>query len=358
MSLLERIENGRGRRSSPASADPGRRRSRLSLPSGSATRSTASPGARRFHSLRLRGRFPLKLLAVPKDPIAGDKAAGEAMLDGWFVHGGERPRAKELDFADPRASARIPIICRASPGCATSPPPPPASGRAWPSSSSRLAAAMPTRSASAPGGRPVGPPHPLLAGLRALHPVLEGHGLPLAVLNTLARGARHLERSADKAPPGLPRITAWAGVIAAALVVQGGPARLGKGEAGCSARAAQRAARRWRPRQPLADRAARAGRAARPAARRLLCGARHADCARRGAGGSVAALLAVTLGDEALSSWQGGNMLTAAASPPRSKAPASRPGRSARRAAGAISGCRPRTACCPRRRAAAAEPAR
>jgi uncharacterized heparinase superfamily protein len=53
-----------------------------------------------------------------------------------------------------------------------------------------------------------------------------------AVLNTLARGARYLDRGADKAPPGLPRITAWIGVIASALVIQGGPARLGKGEAG------------------------------------------------------------------------------------------------------------------------------
>ena len=58
-----------------------------------------------------------------------------------------------------------------------------------------------------------------------------------SVLYALARGARHLERSADKALPGLARITAWSGVIAAALVVQGGPARLKSGEAGLAARA-------------------------------------------------------------------------------------------------------------------------
>ena len=57
---------------------------------------------------------------------------------------------------------------------------------------------------------------------------------------------------------------------------------------------------------------------------------------------AVGALLAVTLGDEALSSWQGGNMAAGAGSPPRWTAPASRSGRSARRGAGAISGCRPR----------------
>src|SRR4030095_575892 len=38
--------------------------------------------------------------------------------------------------------------------------------------------------------------------------------------------------SADKAPPGLPRITAWAGVVAAALLIQGGLPRMARGEAG------------------------------------------------------------------------------------------------------------------------------
>jgi uncharacterized heparinase superfamily protein len=35
-------------------------------------------------------------------------------------------------------------------------------------------------------------------------------GYRSALLNTLARGARHLDANADKAAPGLPRITAWA----------------------------------------------------------------------------------------------------------------------------------------------------
>ena len=31
-----------------------------------------------LHKLRLRGRFPLKLLAAPDDPIVGDLKAGQA----------------------------------------------------------------------------------------------------------------------------------------------------------------------------------------------------------------------------------------------------------------------------------------
>jgi uncharacterized heparinase superfamily protein len=52
------------------------------------------------------------------------------------------------------------------------------------------------------------------------------------VLNCIARTARHLDRSADKAPMGLPRLTAWSGILAAALLIPGGEARRLFGEAG------------------------------------------------------------------------------------------------------------------------------
>lgn len=48
-----------------------------------------------LHSMRLRGRFPLKLLGVPADPVAGDPVAGAALLDGEVVVG--RVRADLLD---------------------------------------------------------------------------------------------------------------------------------------------------------------------------------------------------------------------------------------------------------------------
>ena len=63
-------------------------------------------------------------------------------------------------------------------------------------------------------------------------------GYRSALLNTLARGARHLDANADKAPPGLPRITAWAAWS----------------PPGCWSRAACRASRAakpgWRARSP------------------------------------------------------------------------------------------------------------
>ena len=61
-------------------------------------------------------------------------------------------------------------------------------------------------------------------------------GYRSALLNTLARGARHLDASADKAAAGLDRVTAWCGVVAAGLLVQGGVPRVARGEAGLAAR--------------------------------------------------------------------------------------------------------------------------
>jgi uncharacterized heparinase superfamily protein len=129
------------------------------------------------------------------------------------------------------------------------------------------------------------------------------------VLNTLSRGARHLDKAADKAPPGIARMTAWAGVIAAALIIQGGPARLSKGEAGLL-RALSLG---------LHD---DGGLTSRSPVEQLalveLLGQLRAiylageqdmpDRLAEALEGAVGALLGVTLGDEALSNWQGGNM--------------------------------------------------
>ena len=77
-------------------------------------------------------------------------------------------------------------------------------------------------------------------------------GYRSALLNTMARGARHLDGHADKAPAGLKRVTAWCGVVAAGLVIQGGvrAARARRGRAGAGARLG--AVRRRRADQPVA----------------------------------------------------------------------------------------------------------
>ena len=109
-------------------------------------------------------------------------------------------------------------------------------------------------------------------------------------------------------------------------------------------RARRLAARRWRPRQPLAGRAARSGRdCSASCAPSIIAGAaRRAGMADRGARRRRCRPCSrVTLGDEALSSWQGGNMASRRRVAAAIEGAGHRArGRSARRAAGAISGCR------------------
>src|SRR3546814_16133403 len=48
----------------------------------------------------------------------------------------------------------------------------------------------------------------------------------------MPRTARHLDRGAEKAQAGLPRLVAWGGVVAASLLIPGGGPRRIFGEAG------------------------------------------------------------------------------------------------------------------------------
>lgn len=188
-----------------------------------------------LHSLRLRGRYPLKLLGVPADPVDGNVKAGQAMLQGRIEHMGESIDIAGLDFKALNVSPAFVEYLQSF---------------AW---LRDLAAAAP-RDKVAPVaellvrrwlvafGNHVGE-----AGWRAdlwgRRILFWGANAPLilsssdivyrsAVLNGLARGARHLDRGADKAAQGLPRVAAWAGVVGAGLLIPGGDVRLVHGEAG------------------------------------------------------------------------------------------------------------------------------
>ena len=188
-----------------------------------------------IHGLRLKGRYPLKLIAVPDDPIFGDVARGEALLDGRLLFRGESHAIAGLDLRTFRPSA----------GCADY-----LHSFAWLRDLSSVA----TRARGSPVAED------LMARWLAAHgekvtalawrPDLWGWRIlfwtahaPLIlsstdlvyrskVLNALARGARHLDSSADKAPPGPARVAAWCGVVAAGLLIPGGDPRRSFGEAG------------------------------------------------------------------------------------------------------------------------------
>ncbi len=249
-----------------------------------------------LHALRLRGRFPLKLLAVPHDPLPGDPTAGAALMG-----------IGSIDFAA-SPDAGLPDRLRF----------------AW----LRDLAALDRRSETVAfaehamadflgaHGDIVADPawRPDHCGWRILNwtahaPLILSSSDPVyrsSVLNTLARTARHLDRSADRAALGLGRCAAWAGIVAAGLLIPGGEARRAFGEAGL----ARAMADAFADDGGLVSRSAHdqmdavtllAQLAAVYAARHEpLPGAVNTVQTR-----AVSALLGLAMGDGALSSWQG-----------------------------------------------------
>ena len=132
------------------------------------------------------------------------------------------------------------------------------------------------------------------------------------MLNAFARGARHLDRAADKAPPGAKRVAAWCGVVCAGLLIPGGDPRRAFGEAGLARALAvsQSDDGGSVSRSPvvLMDTIAMLAMLRETyAARRLELPEGVAAVQAR----MVAALLATTCADRGLSSWQGGRPVAA-----------------------------------------------
>lgn len=263
-----------------------------------------------IHTLKLKGRHPLKLLTVADDPFFGDVERGQALLDGELSFRGEALPVGMLGLDKPTFSKAYGEHLHAF---------------AW----LRDLSSVTTRQIGAPiaeaimrqwiaaHGATISEPawRPDLWGRRILYwtahapLILSSTDLVYRsnVLHALARGARHLDRTADKAPAGAPRIAAWCGVVAAGLMIPGGDPRRVFGEAGLvKALGAS-----------LTDDGGIVGRS--PAslydAIQLLTMLRGTYAARRmdlpeavaeRLPKMVSALLGVTHADKALSSWQGG----------------------------------------------------
>jgi uncharacterized heparinase superfamily protein len=255
-------------------------------------------------------KVPLRLTAVPRDHVAGSRARGDALLAGRYQLGGDSVALADLDFA---ALGTEGPLAKELQGFSWLRDLAAAAGR---ERGARLAEAIAGRWLVAHGTRVDQAWAPELWGERILFwtayapYVLSSRdsGYRSALLNTLARGARHLDAVADRAPPGLPRITAWAGLVAAALLIQGGSARVARSEAGLmrALAAAQFEDGGLMSRSPheqalLVDRLGLL-RTAYFAARQSL-----PDALESAAAAALAALHGVTMGDGGLSSWQGGN---------------------------------------------------
>jgi uncharacterized heparinase superfamily protein len=188
-----------------------------------------------IHTMRLRGRHPLKLIAVGDDPFMGDVERGNALLEGVITFRGEERAIAALDFAKGNFSKPFGEYLHSF---------------AWLRDLSTVA----TRVQAAPiaeaimakwldaHGEKVSEPawRADLWGRRILfwtaHAplILSANDLVYrsTVLHALARGARHLDRAADRVQIGVPRLAAWCGVLVAGLMIPGGDPRRSFGEAG------------------------------------------------------------------------------------------------------------------------------
>lgn len=187
-----------------------------------------------LHRMRLRGRYPLRLVAVPSDPILGDAAVGERLLAGRLIHAGHNGGASTAAFDDPSAPAAWRYWVH---------------GFAWLRDLAAAAERGPGARAAEPlvarwlaakaefdpvSWRPDLCASRLMFGAAYAPYILSSgdHVYRSALLNSMARWARHLDRAAERLPDGLDRVTAFAGLVAAGLLIAGGEARQARGEAG------------------------------------------------------------------------------------------------------------------------------
>ncbi|WP_294394455.1 heparinase II/III family protein [uncultured Sphingomonas sp.] len=264
-----------------------------------------------IHSLRLRGRYPLQLLDVPADPVPGNAKAGRALFEHRLSHAGESIAFDAIDrglspamtdylqsFAWLRDLAAAAAERREATGIAEQ------LMRRWLKAHAK--------EVSQPGWRPDlwgqrvlfwTAYAPFILDTRDVHYRTE-------VLRALARGARHLDNAAAAAPQGLPQLTAWAGVIAAGLLFPGGDLRAAHGEAGMTRAlaVAVHADGGLVSRSP-AEQLAFVELLAQLRAVYEVRARPPAGAVARALTLAVPVLASATLGDGALSSWQGGGPL-------------------------------------------------
>ena len=251
-----------------------------------------------------RATGPLQLLAAFDDPIAGDVRAGKALLAGKFRWRGASLPLETLRFDDPRPGLAehlhgfgwlrdLSTVATRQQGA----PVAEALVRRWLAGHARDDQGLPWRAD--------------IAGRRALawiaHAPLvlstRDKGYRLQVLTALSRQAQR----PDQARPGLPRLAAWSGAVAASLLMAGYAMRRATAEAGL-VRALSRlvgddGGTADRSPESLLDAVAllTSLRAAYDAAGEEPPLALQATLAR-----AVPALLGATHGDGGLASWQGG----------------------------------------------------
>jgi uncharacterized heparinase superfamily protein len=177
-----------------------------------------------LHRMALKGRFPLKLLGVPEDPVPGDANRAQRLRAGRIWHGGHGVALADGALDDPDAPAGWKAWLHGWTwlrDLATAPPERQDEALRVERLARRWIERWPDYDAVAWA--------PDLTGRRVLMAIAH---IPLvvprydqvhhsAILNAIARWCRHLERAILLAPDGLPRIEAAAGLLGGSLMIPG-----------------------------------------------------------------------------------------------------------------------------------------
>ena len=188
-----------------------------------------------LHNGRLKGKVPLRLLAVPQDPLAGNATRGQSLRLGKFHYQGFEQAVEGLDYARLAVPpAMTDYIHRfdwlrdlgAATNRADGAPDAAAIANIW-----LTANGMKTRE---PAWR-VDNAAWRLMNMAAASPFLLTSTDPIyrsRVINHFARVARHLDGAAPRAPNHFARTLGWAGVVSASLLLPDGKTRRAVGESG------------------------------------------------------------------------------------------------------------------------------
>lgn len=188
-----------------------------------------------LHKLRLSGKLPLRLLAVPVDPIEGNRVQGMAVRAGHFLFRGLKKNLDGINFAELKLPPtfedyvhRFQWLRDLDTAASRD--------QAVPVAEKLMEEWLEANGSKIrqPAWRPDNCGWRLLIWASHAPLILSSDDLVYRskVLNNIARTARHLDRTADKATSSLGRLVAWSGVVAASLLIPDGRVRQIVGEAG------------------------------------------------------------------------------------------------------------------------------